>query len=92
MRTLLAALKDAYARWRFVEDTDDPAPARTRPAAADAPKDEATRLRAAIARERRNLDSFVRFNCASLAGPCEDSIRAMESRLRALELSSRRAV
>jgi hypothetical protein len=92
MRSILASLMNAYTKWRFVEDTDGGAPATARTAATETPKDEVTRLRAAIARERRNLESFVRFNCAALAGPCEDSIRAMEGRLRALEFSARRAM
>ena len=92
MRAILASLISAYTKWRFVEDTDGAPTAAARPAATETPKDEATRLRAAIARERRNLESFVRFNCAALAAPCESSIRAMEGRLRALEFVSRRAV
>ena len=36
--------------------------------------------------ERRNLKEFRRFSCAALAGPCESSIRAMESRIHALEM------
>ena len=92
MRAILASLISAYTKWRFVEDTDGASTAAARPAVTETPKDEVTRLRAAIARERRNLESFVRFNCAALAAPCEASIRAMEGRLRALEFVSRRAV
>ena len=92
MRAILATLMSAYTRWRFVEDTDGDEPSATKPPAIETPKDEGTRLRAAIARERRNLESFARFNCAALAGPCEASIRALEGRLRALEFSTRRAV
>ena len=91
MRTLFTALLGVYTRWRYVEDTEPserPAPSpKTEPS-----KDEVTRLRAAIARERRNLESYHRFQCAALAGPCEASIRAMEGRLRALDMMSRRAV
>jgi len=58
----------------------------------ETPKDEIVRLRAAIARERRNLESYIRFECAALARPCQDSIRAMESRIHALEMFTRRAV
>jgi hypothetical protein len=88
MRALFQALVGVYTRWRYVEDTDSPpTPA---PAVKESPKDEGTRLRAAIARERRNLESYVRFQCGTLAGPCEASIRAMEGRLRALELMGRR--
>jgi len=91
MKTILSALIGVYTRWKYVEDTD----AATRPAptpAAETPKDEMKRLRDSLARERRNLESYNRFNCAALAGPCESSIRAMEGRLRALELFQRRAV
>lgn len=92
MKALLAALVGVYTRWRYVEDTDG----AERPADAtpphETPKDEVTRLRAAIARERRNLESYLRFQCAALAGPCRDSIRAMEGRIRALEMMGRRAV
>jgi hypothetical protein len=92
MKAILATLFNAYSRWRFVEDTDADAPASRKPAAPETSKDEVTRLRAAIARERRNLESYHRFQCAALAGPCETSIRAMEGRLRALEMMGRRAV
>ena len=91
MKALLAALVGAYTRWRYVEDTDGASKPEPKPSA-EAPKDELVRLRAAIARERRNLESYLRFNCAALAGPCKDSIRAMEGRIRALEMFARRAV
>ena len=85
MRALWSALMGVYTRWKFVEDE---APAG--PAASSKSKETATeeiaRLRQTIARERRNLQTFVRFNCAALAGPVEGSIRAMESRIRALEM------
>lgn len=83
MRTLLTALAQVYTRWRFVEETETVKPAAAR---SEAPTDEIARLRASIVRERHNLDYFRRFNCAGLAGPCESSIRAMESRIHALEL------
>ena len=90
MKALFAALVGAYTRWRYVED-DEPV-RKPAPRTPETPKDEASRLRAAIARERRNLESYVRFQCAALAGPCESSIHAMEGRLRALEMMGRRAV
>jgi hypothetical protein len=93
MRALFQALVGVYTRWRYVEETDAPA-VRSDPMLSfkESPKDEVTRLRAAIARERRNLESYLRFQCATLAGPCETSIRTMEGRLRALEFMGRRAV
>jgi hypothetical protein len=91
MKALFSALVGIYTRWRYVEDTGPSDRLVSRPAA-ETPKDEAVRLRASLDRERRNLQSYVRFNCAALAGPCEQSIRAMEGRLRALEMFQRRAV
>jgi hypothetical protein len=88
MRALLSVLTQVYTRWRFVEDTDAAKPHGP----AEGPADETARLRESIARERRNLDHFRRFNCAGLAGPCESSIRAMEGRIRALEMGARRAI
>ena len=88
MKTFWTALVGAYARWRFVEDVE--APSGPRSSAPETPKDEISRLRLTIARERRNLADFLRFDLRALAGPCESSIRAMESRIRALEM--RRAV
>jgi hypothetical protein len=79
------ALVGVYTRWKFVEE-EGPAPAASTAKGSEAPKDEIARLRQTIARERRNLQTFVRFNCATLAGPVESSIRAMESRIRALEM------
>jgi len=78
-------LVGVYTRWKFVEDE---APARPSPAskAAESTQDEIARLRQTIARERHNLQTFIRFNCGALAAPVESSIRAMESRIRALEM------
>ena len=92
MRAILAALVGAYTRWRYVEDTGGAEESYDAPAVKETPKDEVTRLRAAIARERRNLESYLRFQCAALAGPCQASIHAMEGRIRALEMMGRRAV
>ncbi|HEV3028530.1 MAG TPA: hypothetical protein VG457_13210 [Planctomycetota bacterium] len=92
MKALLAALVGVYTRWRYVEDTEGDKRSDAAPAARETPKDEVTRIRAAIARERRNLESYLRFQCSALAGPCQDSIHAMEGRLRALEMMGRRAV
>jgi len=91
MKALFSALVSIYTRWRFVEDTGTAEQAAPRPVA-ESPKDEIGRLRSSLDRERRNLQSYIRFNCAALAGPCEQSIRAMEGRLRALEMFQRRAV
>ena len=89
MRALWSALMGVYTRWKFVEDE---APARKAASfkAVETPQEEISRLRQTIDRERRNLQTFIRFNCAALAGPVESSIRAMESRIRALEM--RRAI
>ncbi|HZE95472.1 MAG TPA: hypothetical protein VE981_00445 [Planctomycetota bacterium] len=92
MRALFAALVGVYTRWRYVEDLDVPAAPVRKPERKESPKDEISRLRTAIDRERRNLQSYLRFQCAALAGPCEASILAMESRIHALELMGRRAV
>ena len=92
MKALLAALMGVYTRWRYVEDTDAPDRSNEAPKLKETPKDEVTRLRAAIARERRNLESYLRFQCTALAGPCQSSIHAMEGRIRALEMMGRRAV
>jgi hypothetical protein len=85
MKTLWTALVGVYHRWKFVED-EAPAAAGASSKKPESAKEEITRLRQTIDRERRNLETFVRFNCAALAGPVESSIRAMESRIRALEM------
>ena len=89
MRALWSTLMGVYTRWKFVED-EAPVASASSSRASESPQDEIVRLRQTIARERRNLQTFVRFNCAALAGPVESSIRAMESRIRALEM--RRAI
>jgi hypothetical protein len=91
MKALFSTLVGIYTRWRYVEDTGPGDKSAPKPVA-ESPKDELLRLKASVDRERRNLQSFVRFNCAALAGPCEQSIRAMEGRIRALEMFQRRAV
>jgi hypothetical protein len=78
-----------YTRWKFVED-EAPAEKAASFKEIASPQEEISRLRQTIDRERRNLQTFLRFNCAALAGPVESSIRAMESRIRALEM--RRAI
>jgi hypothetical protein len=92
MKAILAALVGVYTRWRYVEDTDTSDRQASATPVHETSKDEVTRLRAAIVRERRNLESYLRFQCAALAGPCKDSIQAMEGRIRALEMMGRRAV
>jgi hypothetical protein len=86
MRSFWTALIGVYTRWKFVEEADVPGATGSRRKSTETPEEEVARLRAAIARERRNLVSFQRFDCGALAGPCASSIRAMESRIRALEL------
>jgi hypothetical protein len=86
MKKLWSALMSAYTRWRFVEDTEGDGETATRRKASETPEQEIQRLRQTIARERANLASFLRFDCRALAAPLESSIRAMESRIHALEL------
>lgn len=81
-----SALVGIYSRWKFVEEVDEGHAGPGAHSAKETPVQEIVRLRQAIARERRNLESFRRFSCPALAGPCESSIRALESRIRALEL------
>jgi hypothetical protein len=90
MKKIWSALVQVYTRWRFVEDTDGEAESTVRRKAVETPEEEIRRLRQTIARERANLAAFIRFDCRALAAPLESSIRAMESRIHALEL--RRAV
>jgi len=86
MKKIWSTLMQAYARWRYVEDTDGDAESAARPKAVETPEEEIRRLRQTIARERANLAAFLRFDCRALAAPLESSIRAMESRIHALEL------
>jgi len=86
MKKIWSALLSVYTKWRFVEDTEGSSPATARSKAAETPEQEIQRLRQTIARERANLASFLRFDCRALAAPLESSIRAMESRIHALEL------
>ena len=85
MRAMWNALVGIYTRWKFVEEEASETPVAPSKAS-EAPQEEIARLRRTIERERRNLQTFLRFNCATLAGPVESSIRAMESRIRALEM------
>lgn len=90
MRAIWTALVGVYVRWKFVEETESaPEAARTR-GRTQTGADELHRLRDAISREQGNLRSFERYECRALAGPCEASIRALESRIRALELQQAR--
>ncbi len=86
MKKIWSALLSVYTKWRFVEE-EDASPERTsRSKKAETPEQEIQRLKLTIARERANLASFLRFDCRALAAPLESSIRAMESRIHALEL------
>jgi hypothetical protein len=86
MSALWSALVGAWSRWKYAEEEDAPAASSPHRRSSETPQEEIARLRQTIARERRNLKDFQRFECAGLAGPCESSIRAMESRIRALEM------
>lgn len=75
-----------WSRWKYVEEDDAPTASAARVRSSETPQEEIARLRQTIVRERKNLKEFQRFSCGALAGPCESSIRAMESRIKALEL------
>ena len=86
MKALWSALVGVYARWKYVEEDAAPSASSAGRRTAETPQEEIARLRQTIDRERRNLKEFLRFDCRALAAPLESSIRAMESRIRALEL------
>ena len=86
MKALWSALMGVYARWKYVEEDDGPAASSPTRKSSETPQEEIVRLRQTIDRERRNLREFLRFDCRALAAPVESSIRAMESRIHALEL------
>lgn len=86
MKALWSALIRVYSRWKYVEEDAAPSASSTGRKTAETPQEEIERLRRTIDRERRNLKEFVRFDCRALAAPLESSIRAMESRIHALEL------
>jgi hypothetical protein len=86
MKKIWSALLNVYTKRRFVEEAEDRAETTLRRKATETPEQEIQRLRQTIARERTNLAAFLRFDCRALAAPLESSIRAMESRIHALEL------
>ena len=86
MKKIWSALLSVYTKWRFVEEEDASTERTSRSKGAETPEQEIQRLKQTIARERANLASFLRFDCRALAAPLESSIRAMESRIHALEL------
>ncbi len=86
MSAFWSALVGVWSRWRYVEEDEAPTSSGSRRQSRETPQEEIARLRQTIERERRNLREFQRFACGALAGPCESSIRAMESRIRALEM------
>ncbi len=90
MKKIWSALLSVYTKWRFVEEEDATDEKTSRPKGTETPEQEIRRLKQTIAHERANLTAFLRFDCRALAAPLESSIRAMESRIHALEL--RRAV
>jgi hypothetical protein len=86
VKKIWSALLSVYTKWRFVEEEDGSDRRTSRPKGTETPEQEIQRLKETIARERANLASFLRFDCRALAAPLESSIRAMESRIHALEL------
>jgi hypothetical protein len=86
MSAFWSSLVGVWSRWKYAEEDDAPKETASRRKGSETPQEEIARLRQTIARERRNLNDFKRFECAALAGPCESSIRAMESRIHALEM------
>ena len=85
MKALWSVLVGVYSRWKYVEEDAAPSVASAGRRSAETPQEEIARLRKTIDRERRNLKEFLRFDCRALAAPLESSIRAMESRIHALE-------
>ena len=86
MKALWSALMGVYSRWKYVEEDAAPSASSAGRRSSETPQEEIARLRKTIDRERRNLKEFLRFDCRALAAPLESSIRAMESRIHALEL------
>ncbi|RPH42807.1 MAG: hypothetical protein EHM91_09115 [Planctomycetota bacterium] len=85
MKALWSVLMGVYSRWKYVEEDSAPSVSSVGRKATETPLEEIARLRKTIERERRNLKEFLRFDCRALAAPLESSIRAMESRIHALE-------
>ena len=86
MKALWSALVGVYSRWKYVEEDAAPSVSSAGRKSGETTQEEIARLRKTIERERRNLKDFLRFDCRALAAPLESSIRAMESRIHALEL------
>jgi hypothetical protein len=86
MKALWSVLMGVYSRWKYVEEDAAPSVSSAGRKTTETPQEEVARLRKTIERERRNLKEFLRFDCRALAAPLESSIRAMESRIHALEL------
>jgi hypothetical protein len=86
MKALWSVLMGVYSRWKYVEEDAAPSVSSAGRKTTETPQEEVARLRKTIERERRNLKEFLRFDCGALAAPLESSIRAMESRIHALEL------
>ena len=80
MRRWVAAITTLIRRWRYVEEEGVDAP---RTAASAEP--EAQRLRKTIARDEALVADFRRQGCAELARAREASLRALRSRLAAIE-------
>ena len=85
MKALWSVLMGVYSRWKYVEEDEGPTASASVRKSSETPQEEIARLRKTIDRERRNLREFLRFDCRALAAPLESSIRAMESRIHALE-------
>lgn len=80
MRRWVLALTSLIRRWRYVEEEGAPAP-RTAASA----ESEADRLRRSIARDEALVADFRRQGCLELARARESSLRALRTRLAALE-------
>jgi hypothetical protein len=80
MRRFVMALTSLIRRWRYVEEEGADAP-RTAASA----ETEAQRLRRSIARDEALVADFRRQGCAELARAREASLRALRTRLSAIE-------
>ena len=95
MRHLIRMLSSLISNWRSAEETLPSAPVSRAPSVLprriESPQEELARMREARAHAKEKIKTFRTFRTEAMARDCEQSLHAIERRMRALEMNLRRA-
>ncbi len=95
MRNVFRMLGSLYSSWRFIFEVDPEAPVTHLPRSgagrSESPEEELHRMREARAQTQEKVKHFRTLALGTLARSYEESLRAIERRIQALEMNQRPA-